>query len=59
MGQLNADIIELLGEDLRCGSASLPVKFWPYAFKTIVFLLNRLLTKARGDKAPFEVLHEK
>lgn len=36
--------------------ASLPLKFWPDAFATTIYSINRLPTKALQDKSPMEVL---
>ena len=36
--------------------ASLPLSLWPFAFKTAIYLINRLLTPILKDKSPFESL---
>ena len=36
--------------------ASLPLTFWPYAFSTLVFLINRLPSSHRGFVSPWESL---
>lgn len=37
--------------------ASLPLFYWPDAFTTAVFLINRLTTKVLGDFSPFQKLY--
>lgn len=37
---------------------SLPLKFWPEAFSTAVFLINYLPTKVLEDSSPHEVLYD-
>ena len=39
---------------LHC--ASLPLSFWSYAFKTAIYLINRLPTPVLSNKSPFESL---
>jgi hypothetical protein len=36
--------------------SSLPLTYWPYAFSTSVYLINRLPSSTRGFKSPWEVL---
>ena len=36
--------------------SSLPLTYWPYAFSTSVYLINRLPFATRGFKSPWEVL---
>lgn len=38
--------------------ASLPLKFWPDAFSTTVYLINRLPTKALKLRCPMEVMFD-
>ena len=39
--------------------ASIPIKFWPFAFNTAVYLINRLPSPNLGYKSPFEILFHK
>lgn len=39
-------------------TANLPSSFWSYAFRTAVYLINRLPTPILHMKSPFEVLHK-
>jgi histone deacetylase 1/2 len=38
------------------GQCKAPLKFWNYAFKTSVYLINRLPTSILSNKSPFECL---
>ncbi|OMO68753.1 Integrase, catalytic core [Corchorus capsularis] len=35
-------------------NASMPLKFWPYAFQAAVYLVNRLPSKVLSNKSPYE-----
>lgn len=39
--------------------ASLPTSMWIHAFKTIVFTINRLHTKALNFQSPYHLLYSK
>lgn len=39
--------------------SELPLKFWLYAFKYTLFVLNRLPIKVLSNKSPFKALYDK
>lgn len=39
--------------------ASMPLHFWPYAFSTVVYLINRLPSRTLSLHSPFQLLYHK